>query len=134
GELTDLAIQVEVGQRPAVAGLPFPDDRRCVPTRTADVTVNAVDAGIQLSAEKPLRVWRLPFEHLGPGRGPLEFLREVLPESFGIRVGARIHRVVANVGFGAKRRSRLECAIFLEEICDFSEWLAVCHVRGAEEG
>ena len=59
--------EIEVRQRPAIAGLAFPDERRLVPARRPDVTIEAVDADVELAADEPLRVRRLPVEHLVHG-------------------------------------------------------------------
>ena len=81
GELADLAVEIEVGQRAAVARLAFPDDRGLVAPRAAHVAVDAVDAGVERAADEPLRVRRLPLEHLRPGREPLELARRSRPRS-----------------------------------------------------
>ena len=64
GELADLAVEIEVGERAAVAGLAFPDERGLVAPRTANVTIDAVDARVDRAADEPLGVRRLPLEHL----------------------------------------------------------------------
>jgi hypothetical protein len=56
GELADLPVQVEVGERPPVAGLAFPDDRGGVAARGAHVAIEAVDADVELAVDEPLRV------------------------------------------------------------------------------
>ncbi len=81
GELADLPVEVEVGERPAVARLAFPDDRGLVAPRAAHVAIDAVDAGVERAAEKPLRVRRLPLEHLRPRREPLELRARTPPRS-----------------------------------------------------
>ena len=89
GELADLPIQVEVGQRAPIARLAFPDDRRLVPPRPADVAVDAVDAGVERAADEPLRVRRLPVEHLRPRRRPLELRAQSPPRTLRDRASAR---------------------------------------------
>ena len=84
GELADLAIQIEVGQRAAVARLAFPDDRGLVPARPARVAIDAVDARVQRAADEPLRMRRLPVEHLRPRREPLQLRGESGPERLRI--------------------------------------------------
>jgi hypothetical protein len=58
----DLAGQLPVGQRAPVARLAFPDDRRLVAPRAAEVPVDAVLCDVQLAADEPLGVRRLPIE------------------------------------------------------------------------
>ena len=100
GELTDLAIQVEVGQRPPIARLTFPDDRRLVAPRSSDVTIDAIDARVERAADEPFRMRRLPLEHLRPLREPLQLVGEACPERLGIALGARVD---------ALHRARLAC-------------------------
>ena len=85
GELADLAVELEVGQRAAIAGLALPDEGRLVAAPGADMAVEAIGADVQLAADEPLRVRRIPLEHLRPGLNPLELLGEVLPERFRVR-------------------------------------------------
>ena len=54
----------------------------------ADVPVDAVDRRVELAADEPLRVRRLPVEHALPGRDPLERRRLLGPVGFGIGGGA----------------------------------------------
>ena len=81
GELADLAIELPVGDGAAIAGLAFPDDRGLVAPPAADVPVQAVDAGVQLAADEPLRVRRLPVEHLGPRRASTRARRQTSPRT-----------------------------------------------------
>ena len=118
GELRDLAVEREVGQRAALARLAFPDEGGLVAARTADVTVDAVDAGVELAAHEPLRVGRRPLEHRVPRPHPLEFLREAGPEGLGIGGRARVDLGVVDVGGGAERGARLEAAVLAEEGVD----------------
>ena len=96
-ELTDLAVEIAVGQRAAVAWLAFPDDRRLVAARSANVPIDAVDAGVERAADEPLRVRRLPLEHARPRREPLELLGEAGPEGLRIALGAGVDVLVAHV-------------------------------------
>src|SRR6187200_625607 len=102
GEAADLAIQVEVGQRAAVARLTFPDERRLVLARSAGMAIDAVDARVQLAADEPLGMRRLPVEHSRPRREPLQLRRESRPERLGIGVGAGVDALVAHVRLRAK--------------------------------
>src|ERR1700759_2108293 len=72
GELADLTVEIEVGQRPAIARLTFPDEGGFVAARTLQMTVETVGAGVDPAADKPLRMRRLPVEHTIPGTGPFE--------------------------------------------------------------
>ena len=65
GELADLAMEIEVGQRAAIAGLAFPDERGLVAARRADVAIEAVDADVELAADEPLA--RAAASSRGPG-------------------------------------------------------------------
>ena len=72
-ERTDLTIKIEVSQRPAIAGLTFPDDGGLVAARGSDMAIDAVDRRIDLPADKPLGVWRIgPVEDLRPRATPFE--------------------------------------------------------------
>ena len=97
-KLTDLTIQIEVGQRAAIARFTFPDNRGLVPSRSADVTIDAVDAHIQRAPDKPLRVGWVPIEDLRPFRKPLQFVGKTGPETLWIAIGSRVHVLVAQVG------------------------------------
>ena len=119
GELRDLAVQVVVGQRATVARLALPDDRRLVSARAADVTVDAIDAGVDRPADEPFRMRRLPVEHPIPAFCPFELARKPRPEGFGIALGFCVNRVVGNMGAGAKRRSGREGSIFSKKIAEF---------------
>src|SRR5438132_1451754 len=62
-ELRYFTVQIVVGQRSRVAGFTFPNDRRLVPASAAEMTIDAIDAGVDLSTDEPFRVGRIPFEH-----------------------------------------------------------------------
>jgi hypothetical protein len=126
-ELADLAIEVEVRQRAAVARLAFPDQRRLVTARSPDVTIDAVDARVDRATDEPLGVRRFPFEHLRPGRRPFELGRKCSPETFGILVGTRVDAFVVDVGLRAEFRRWWKCPVFLKEIGDICRWFLVCH-------
>ena len=67
----DLALQVGVGDVAGVAlGLADPVDRDPVAVARVDVAVHAVHRDVELAADEPLRVRRLPVEHLGPVLSP----------------------------------------------------------------
>src|SRR6185369_9821415 len=90
GEGVDLAIEVPVGQRAAIAGLSLPDERGLVPPRPANVAVDAVDAGVERAAGEPPGMRRLPLEHARPRRDPFQLAGEAGPERLGIGGGAGV--------------------------------------------
>jgi hypothetical protein len=140
GEGADLAIQVPVGQRPAIARLAFPDNRSLVPARGAYVPVEAVRAGVELAADEPARVGRRPLEHGVPWLDPFELAREGLPEAF--RVGQRtiVDPGVGDVGGLLPRLGWWKAAIFLQQGGDFVHglvrrklvWVAGSFHQGSE--
>ena len=101
GERGDLAKEIEVGQRAAIARLAFPDERGLVAPRAADVAVETVDADVEGAADEPFRVGRLPVEHAIPAARPFKLIREARPERFRIAVRLGVDRFVADerVGF-----------------------------------
>ena len=116
GKRRHLAIEIVVGQRSAIAGLAFPDDRRLVAASAANVPVDAVDRDVQLSADEPLRVRRLPVEHLVPRPRPFELAGELCPEAFRIAFGLGVDRFVAGVRLRRECGRRRESTVFFEEI------------------
>jgi hypothetical protein len=129
GKLADLAVEVEVGERAAVARLAFPDDRGLVAARPAHVPIDAVDAGVERPAEEPLGVRRLPLEHLRPRREPLELLGKRRPEGFGIALGASVDVFTVDRRGGAERVGRRKAAVFLRQIGQFDRRVLVSHER-----
>jgi hypothetical protein len=120
GERRDFTVQIEIRQCPAIARLAFPDQRRLVASRTAEVAVEAVDADVDLTADEPLRVRGLPVEDTVPLPRPLELVRKPRPETLGIFFGVRVELLVANVRLRAKRVGWSERAVFAEEVVDFN--------------
>ena len=119
GERAHLPVEIPVRQRPPIAGLSFPDERRFVPPRGPRVAVDAVDRRVQLAADEPLRVRRLPLEHCVPRLRPLQLAREPRPERFGVGRGARINLVAGDVRVRTPRVARGKAAFFFEEGVDF---------------
>ncbi len=116
GELAHLAVEVEVGQRAAVARLAFPDERGLVAARRANVAVEAVGADVELAADEPLRVRRLPVEDLRPGLHPLELGGERRPERLGIGGRARVDaRVVTRARSRASSAGGGKTRVFVEQ-------------------
>jgi hypothetical protein len=126
-ELANLAVQIEVRQRPPLARLAFPDERRLVAARPAHVSIDAVDARVNRSADEPLRMRRRPLEHLRPRREPFELRCERCPERFRVLVGARVDICIVDIGLRAEFFRRWKAAIFLEEVGYLSRWSLVGH-------
>ena len=118
GELTDLAKEVPVRQRPAVARFTFPDDCGLVATRRPHVPIDTVHAGVQLAAREPFRVGRLPLEHGVPGLRPVELAREGGPERLWIAGRLFVDGCVAHVGALGESRRRIEMTRFLQQRVD----------------
>src|SRR5262249_15457904 len=113
-ELADLAVEVAVRQRPLVARLALPDERRLVAARSREVAVHAVDGGVELAAHEPLGLRRLPVENLLPGPLPLELFGEVLPEPLGIALRFAVDRRARDVGVLRELLGRSELALLLQ--------------------
>ena len=126
-ERANLGVQLGVRQRAAIARLAFPHERRFGAARSGQMTVEAVDAGVDLSADEPLRVRRLPVEHRVPRPRPFELAREPRPERLRITLGLSVDALVARDGLRTKLRGRRERAVFAEEIRKFSEGFLVGH-------
>src|SRR5262249_46884603 len=94
-ELLDFDVEIPIGERAALAELAFPDRRGFVAPSARDVPVHAVDRNIELSADEPLRVGRLPFADRLPLLEPFELARLRLPEL--------LRRLVVNAGVGDER-------------------------------
>ncbi len=120
GERTDLLIQVPVRERPAIAGLAFPDERGLVATRRTNVPVDAVRRDIQLSVDEPLRVGRFPFEHARPGLDPVQLAGELGPEGLRIRGGAPVHVGIVHRRRAPPLRRGRKATVFLQERIDLS--------------
>jgi len=111
-------LEVEIRQRPLVTGFALPDDRRFVAAAAPYVAVDAVRAGVQLSADEPLRVRRLPVENLCPRTRPFQLAGETRPKRFGIVCGVGIDLLVAYDGAATKRIRWREVPIFAEEVVE----------------
>jgi hypothetical protein len=112
----DLAIEIEVRQRAAIAGLPFPDEGGLVAARRSNVTIDAIDRHVDLAADEPFRMrWIAPVEHPGPLAAPLELGGKTGPESLWISFGFFVWPGVVGNGVGAKISGRFEHAILVQE-------------------
>ena len=114
-ERVHVAVEIEVGERAAVAGLAFPDDRRLVAARRADVAIQAVGRDVEAAAAEPLRVRRRPLEHARERRDPLELVGEAGPERLRIRGGAGVDAGIVGVRRGGERRGRRKGAVLGQE-------------------
>jgi hypothetical protein len=123
GELRDLDVQLPVGERAAVARLAFPDQGRLVARGRPDVPVNAVDGDVQLAAGEPLRVRRLPLQHVLPRLEPLELGGAIGPVSFVIRGSGIENGVGADVRAPAELCGRRELPVLLEQDVDVGHGL-----------
>src|ERR1041385_4222002 len=76
-----------VGQGPAVARPPLPDERRLVAPRAVEVAVDAVGRNVELAADEPLGVRGSPFEDSRPRGDTVERTRLIFPELEPIDLG-----------------------------------------------
>src|SRR5688572_28392890 len=83
------------------------------------MTVDAIDAGVQLSIDEPVRVRRLPADHLAPGLDPFQLARERLPERLGVAGGPLVDRGVVGNRLRLPPGGRGKTAVFLEQGVDF---------------
>ncbi len=118
-EAADLAEEIEVGQRAPVARLAFPHDGGLVAPRGARVAIDAVDARVDLAADEPPGVRRLPLEDAIPRPHPLQLGREPRPERFGVRVRRPVRVWIGDVRGAPPAVRRREAAILLKERVDF---------------
>ena len=118
GEQADLAIEVPVGEDPRIARLAFPDQRGLGLARPFRVPVQAVVGHVQLAADEPLGVRRLPLERLLPGREPVQLARALLPELHRVPRGLGIDRLAIHDGVLHERLGRGKLTLFPEERFD----------------
>src|SRR2546423_9898518 len=80
GKANDLRLQVLEGDGALLINwLPFPVVGDLVASAGLNVTVDAVVTNVQLSAEEPLGIGKLPFEDLLEGLDPRDALLPLLP-------------------------------------------------------
>ena len=88
GQAADLVVQPLVGDVAVLRRVvPFPDDGGAIATGRAGMAVDTVHRRVQLSADEPLRMRRVPAYDVGPGLHPLERVGERLPERFRVPGG-----------------------------------------------
>ena len=80
-EAVDLAVEIPVGQGARVAGLTFPDEGGLGAAGGVDVPVQAVVGDVELAADEPLGVGRLPLQRLLPRLEPVELAWPSPPRS-----------------------------------------------------
>src|SRR5207302_7400252 len=90
--------EVLEGDGARVPGLALPVVCDLRPPPGLHVPVEAVLRDVQLAAEEPLRVRRLPLEDLAEGLTPLQRLRLLCPEPLEVAVGPLVDLGVADVG------------------------------------
>src|SRR5206468_11093580 len=100
------------------ARVTLPQDGGLVPERGADVAIEAVDAGVQLSAREPAGVRGSPGEHFLPSLEPDDVAGARGPERLGIPVGLPVEGSVPRVGRTPERSGGTEDALLLEEDVD----------------
>ena len=112
------AMELLVGDDAPLARLAFPDDRRLVLPRGAEMPVEAVLRDIELAAGEPLREGHLPVEHLRPLLRPGEFRRLARPEFLGPLHRLLPHRAILghrlDAGLLRELLGGLEDAVFDE--------------------
>src|SRR5439155_14379143 len=115
GETLDLAIEIPVGQRAAVAGLALPDEGGLGAAGGGHMAIEAVVGHVELAADEPLGVRRLPLQRLLPRLEPVELPSALLPELHGIPRGLGVDRLLVHHGVLHERLGRGKLALLLEE-------------------
>ncbi len=119
-ETAHFLVKHRVTQRADVARFAFPKDCDLVfPGWIAQMPIKAIVGKIRLSTHEPLGERRVPFEHLSPGLEPVQFRRDIGPETFRIieralRNGV-IHLEAVNVCVPGKFGTRREYSLLLEQ-------------------
>ncbi len=99
-----------------VVGLADPVDGDLVAVAGGDVTVDAVDGGVEGAADEPLGERRVgPVEDLVPLLAPVESFGGLGPEGLPVGVGAGVG-LVGDVGVGREVGGRLEAAFFAGQV------------------
>ena len=83
GKLANLTVKLAVGEGAGLAGFPLPNDGGFVGPAIGKVTINAVFADVEFSADKPLGVRGLPVEGFGPLFLPGQFFGFAAPKNAG---------------------------------------------------
>ncbi len=119
-EAADLVEQLGVRDGARVAGLTFPVVRHAVAQSRGHMAVEAVGADVELAADEPLRIRRLPRVELVPRLHPVEPVALLRPEGAEalLRGGALVDRRVVQQRRGAKLGRGLEGAVLAQEVLD----------------
>ena len=95
GELTNLMVQLGVGEGTRVTGFPFPDEGGFIFAPSFQVAIEAVMGNVDLAVDKPFCEGRLPIEHLIPFLKPFQLLfRQFTPKAFRITFGPVVKGLV----------------------------------------
>src|SRR5207247_5041489 len=127
-----LVEQVLVGDRSRVARLALPVVGDLRPAARLDVAIQAVLRDVQLAADEPLRVRRLPLEHLRERLPPEQGLRLLRPETLEIALRALVDARVLHVRLRRERGRRREAAVLLGEGLERGAGLC-CHAVPSRE-
>jgi hypothetical protein len=115
--LGDLAQQLLIGEGSRIARLAFPQDGGFVLAPGGDVAVQAVVGNVQLAPDEPFGEGQLPFEHAVPRLEPVQFARDLGPETFRVFGGLLIQAIVVgpapDLGPGAELVGRFKNAPFV---------------------
>ncbi len=107
--------EVAVREGPRVAGLALPVVGDLGAAPGLHVTVEAVLGEVELTAEEPLRVRRLPLEDLVERLSPEELFRLLRPEPLEVTLRALVDTGVVGVRLGGEVGGRREPAVLLGE-------------------
>src|SRR5215218_9405898 len=80
GAATHFPVEIPVRQHSPLSRLSLPHNGCLVPSRTGQVTIDAIGRDVQPAPRKPARVRWIPLEHVFPWRDPLECTRLLLPK------------------------------------------------------
>jgi hypothetical protein len=141
GEEADFAMELLIGEGAFFAGLAgaggfaLPDQGCLVGDRGAEMAVQAIVADIELAADKPLGVGKLPLQDFFPGLEPDQFgFGLAMPEGLGVLDGFAVKLAVlgqgADVGARGEGFGRRENALFIEDGGEMG-WL---YGRGVRHG
>ena len=119
GKLADFTVQILIREDPRIAGFSFPDDRRFVLTPCGQVPIDAVVAGVDFTADKPLRFRHLTLDHMIPFFEPVQvFVSQVSPERRGVIFRLLEHLLIlsfrADIGLFGEFGGRREGTCFLQ--------------------
>ena len=122
GEFLHLGVQLGVGEAANLAGLAFPDDGGFLGAFAEGMAVDTVVAQVELAADEPLGVGKVPIEDLVPGLEPVEIGGHAGPEFFGIVDGLLVEGFVfgerADEGLGGEFGRGGKDAIFAQSRVD----------------